>query len=55
VVGVRAAEVGGQPLDVPRGGRLRAEELLPHVVVDADHVESEAGEVPHRLGADETA
>ena len=30
----------GQPPHVPRGGRLRAEELLAHVVVDADDVQA---------------
>src|SRR5207248_8232319 len=36
------------------GGRLRPEEPGAHVVVDAHDVEAQAGEVPDRLGPDET-
>src|SRR4029453_15756939 len=45
----------GPPAPLPRGRRPGPEELLAHVVVDADHVEPEAGEVPDRLRADESA
>ena len=55
VVGVRPAQVAGEPQHVPGGGRLGAEELPAHVVVDADHVQAEPGEVPDRLGTDQTA
>ena len=54
VVRVRVAELAGEPQHVPCGGSLLAEELGAHVVVDADHVQAQAGEVPDRLGADQT-
>jgi hypothetical protein len=53
VMGVRRAQLIGQPPHVPGGGRLGAEELLAHVVVDADHVQTQAGEVPDRLRPDQ--
>jgi hypothetical protein len=54
VVGVPVADLLGQAVQVPPGGAVLAEEVAAHVVVDADDVHAEAGEVPHRLGADQT-
>jgi hypothetical protein len=53
VVGVRVAQLAGQPQHVPRRGRLRPEEPRAHVVVDADHVQPQRGEVPYRLRPDQ--
>ena len=37
------------------GGARRAEELLPHIVIDADDVPTFAGQQARALGADESA
>ena len=51
---VRVALAGGlEALAVPRRVAAGPEEVGPHVVVDAVHVEAEAVEELHRLGADE--
>ena len=53
-VGVRVAELAGQPQQAPRGRSVLAEEVAAHVVVDADDVEAQAGEMADRLGADQS-
>ena len=42
-----------EPFPSPRRAAVVAEEIAPHVVVDADDVEALAGEEPRRLGSDE--
>ena len=44
-----------QIADHGAGGAGRAEELLPHIVIDADHVPAFARQQARALGADEPA
>ena len=44
-----------QIADYGAGGARRAEELLAHIVIDADYVPTFAGQQARALGADESA
>src|SRR5947209_7242058 len=53
-VPVAAGQLALQPPALPGGGRLGAEEPLAHVVVDADDVHAQPGEMSGRLRTDQS-
>src|SRR5690606_6692304 len=53
-VGVGAAQVADEAAQAPAGRAVLTEEVAAQVVVDADHVQAEPGEVAGRLRADQS-
>ena len=49
-----ASNLEAQEVSTPHGGRLVAEEVPPHVVVDTDDRQAPPSEKPHRLGTNQT-